>query len=96
VDGAGGWKLLKIEEHNFKKLKANLETLTVKELESILKHNKQEVQKQAKKQEVVFSPSYKDFFTIPNFQLLDIVCMLARYGVVGKCPQCKSNSLINE
>lgn len=54
TDGAGGWKLLKIEEHNFKKLKANLETLTVKELESILKHNKQEVPKQAKKQEVKF------------------------------------------
>jgi hypothetical protein len=52
ANGAGGWKLLKIEEHSFKKLKANLETLTVKELESILKHNKQEVPKQAKKQEV--------------------------------------------
>lgn len=53
VDGAGGWKLLKIEEHNFNKLKANLGTLTVKELESILKLNKQEVPKQAKKQEVI-------------------------------------------
>jgi len=52
-EGAGNWKKMKIEAHNFNKLKADLETLTIKDLESILKHNKQEMPKQTKKKLVV-------------------------------------------